>query len=62
MKLSRSSLGAILTIKKTGHGKTAMYSLTVPKEYGDTTIRYNTYKAILASRMGFLDAYAPLEN
>lgn len=62
MKLSRATLGAILTIKKTGRGKTAMYSLTVPKEYGDTTIRYNSYKAIHASRMGFLNKYAPLEK
>ena len=62
MKLSRATLGAILTIKKTGRGKTAMYFLTVPKEYGDTTIRYNSYKTIHASRMGFLNKYAPLEK
>ena len=37
MKLSRSSLGAILTIKKTGRGKTAMYYLTrVTTAYGFT--------------------------
>jgi hypothetical protein len=62
MKLSRTQLGAILTIKKTGRGKTAMYSMTVPKDLGDTAIRYNTYKAIQASRMGFLNKYAPLEK
>jgi hypothetical protein len=60
MKLSRSTLGAILTIKKTGRGKTAMYSMTIPKDLGDTTIRYNTYKAIQASRMGFLNKYTPV--
>ena len=62
MKLSRSSLGAILTIKKTGRGKTAMYCMTVPPEYGDTTICYNSYQAILQSRTGFLNKYAPLEK
>ena len=63
MKLSRSTLGAILTIKKTGRGKTAMYSMTVPPEYvGFTTIRYNSYQAMLQSRTGFLNKYAPLEK
>jgi len=62
MKLSRATLGAILTIKKTGRGKTAMYSLTVPEEYGDTTIQDKYYKTILTIRMTFLNAYAPLEN
>jgi hypothetical protein len=62
MKLSRATLGAILTIKKTGRGKTAMYSMTVPKDMGDTTIRFNSYQAIQASRMGFLNKYTPLEK
>jgi hypothetical protein len=62
MKLSRATLGAILTIKKSGRGNTAMYSMTVPKDFGDTTIRYTSYKAIQASRMGFLNKHTPVEK
>jgi hypothetical protein len=62
MKLSRATLGAILTIKKCGRGNTAMYYMTVPKDLGDTTIRYTSYKAIQASRMGFLNKHTPVEK
>jgi hypothetical protein len=63
MKLSRSSLGAILTIKKTGRGKTAMYSLTVPAELGTmTSIETYQYKALASHRKALLNKYTPVEK
>ena len=64
MKLSRSTLGAILTIKKSGRGNTAMYSMTIPSELGIDikSERSNSYKRIQASRMGFLNKHTPVEK
>jgi hypothetical protein len=63
MKLNRTQLGAILTIKKSGRGKTAMYSMTVPAELGtSTSIETYQYKAIASHRKALLNKYTPVEK
>lgn len=64
MKLSRSSLGAILTIKKSGRGNTAMYSMSIPSDLGIdiTNEKSNSYKIMQTQRMGYLNKYTPLEK
>ena len=62
MKLSRATLGAILTIKKSGRGNTAMYSMAIPSDLGIdiTSEKSNSYKMMQAHRMGYLNKYTPL--
>jgi hypothetical protein len=63
MKLSRTQLGAILTIKKTGRGKTAKYSMTVPADLGaSTSIETYQYKALASHRKALLNKYTPVEK
>jgi hypothetical protein len=63
MKLSRTQLGAILTIKKTGRGNTAKYSMTVPAELGTmTSIETYQYKALASHRKALLNKYTPVEK
>ena len=63
MKLNRTQLGAILTIKKSGRGKTAMYSMTVPAELGtSTSIETYQYKALASHRKALLNKYTPVEK